>query len=288
LHKKIDEEFWEELSDILITSDVGNAATDRILERLRAVVREKNLSEPSQLHEELKLIMGEILTGVSVSRELNVQKGRLNVILMVGVNGSGKTTSTAKLAHLYKQQGLKVLLAAADTFRAAAIEQLEVWAERVGVEVIKHKEGSDPAAVVFDAVSAARSRGIDLLLVDTAGRLHSKANLMEELKKIRRVLQREIEDAPHEVLLVLDGTTGQNAIRQASEFNQTVELTGLVLCKLDGTAKGGIVVSIAQDFSIPVKLIGVGEGVDDLRPFDPQLFLEALFSEQAEEAEALP
>ncbi|GMU54826.1 MAG: signal recognition particle receptor FtsY [Candidatus Xenobia bacterium] len=292
LHKKIDEEFWEELHDILICADLGPVTSERIIESLRAVVKQKKLSEPSELVGELKGVLGQILQtnaeepGIpAASRELNVKKGRLNVVLMVGVNGTGKTTTTAKLANLFKQQGLKVMLVAADTFRAAAIEQLQVWGERLDLEVIRHKEGSDPSAVVFDAVSAARARGADLLLVDTAGRLHSKANLMEELKKMRRILQREIEDAPHEVLLVLDATTGQNALIQAREFMQAVDVTGLALCKLDGTARGGIVVSIAQEFQLPVKLIGVGEGIEDLQPFVPEVFLEALFSEAGTESE---
>lgn len=289
LHKKIDEEFWEELNDILITSDLGPLTTERIIESLRAIVKKKKLTEPAQLKGELKTVISEILRtnaedpGIPTSsRELNVKQGRVNVIFMVGVNGTGKTTTTAKLANLFKQQGLKVMLVAADTFRAAAIDQLQVWGDRLELEVMKHKEGSDPAAVLFDAVSAAKARKVDLLLVDTAGRLHSKSNLMEELKKMRRVLQREIEDAPHETLLVLDATTGQNALLQAREFMQAVDVTGLALCKLDGTAKGGIVVSIAQEFQLPVKLIGVGEGIEDLQPFVPEVFLEALFSEVEE------
>ncbi len=287
LHKKIDEEFWDELHDILITSDLGPVTTERIIDSLRGIVKKKKLTEPPQLVGELKQVIGEILktnaeeAGIpAASRELNVKQGRVNVIFMVGVNGTGKTTTTAKLANLFKQQGLKVMLVAADTFRAAAIDQLQVWGDRLELEVMKHKEGSDPAAVLFDAVSAAKARKVDLLLVDTAGRLHSKSNLMEELKKMRRVLQREIEDAPHETLLVLDATTGQNALLQAREFMQAVEVTGLALCKLDGTAKGGIVVSIAQEFQLPVKLIGVGEGIEDLQPFVPEVFLEALFAEE--------
>ncbi len=290
-HKKIDDELWDELEDVLLTADVGIGASERILEELRQVVKEKKLNEPDSLLAELKAILGRILGAelpdagqeadeVPVNaRKLNVEHGKLMVVLMVGVNGAGKTTTTAKIAAHYKAQGFKVLMAAADTFRAAAIDQLQVWADRIGVDLIKHQEGADPAAVVFDAVSAAKARGTELLLVDTAGRLHNKANLMEELRKIRRVAGRDLEGAPHEILLVLDATTGQNALEQARVFNSVTELTGLILCKLDGTSRGGIIVAIAQEFNIPVRYIGVGEGVDDLREFDPQQFLEALFAE---------
>jgi len=285
-HRKIDEEFWEELEAILLTADVGVAATDRILEALRGSVREKKLREPSELLGELREVMGRILGAEDPqARTLKVEKGRVNVVLMVGVNGTGKTTTTAKLAHHYQRQGFNVLLAAADTFRAAAIDQLQVWADRVGVDLVRHREGSDPAAVVYDAIAAAQARGADLVLVDTAGRLHSKANLMEELKKIRRVSGKDLPGAPHEVLLVLDATTGQNALEQARVFHQVTELTGLVLCKLDGTARGGIIVAIAQEFQIPVKYIGVGEGLEDLQPFAPEQFLEALFSQRPEAGE---
>ncbi len=290
-HKKIDDELWDELEDVLLTADVGIGASERILEELRQVVKEKKLSEPDSLLAELKAILGRILGTEALEagqeaeevpvnvRKLNVEHGKLMVVLMVGVNGAGKTTTTAKIAAHYKAQGFKVLMAAADTFRAAAIDQLQVWADRIGVDLIKHQEGADPAAVVFDAVSAAKARGTELLLVDTAGRLHNKANLMEELRKIRRVAGRDLEGAPHEILLVLDATTGQNALEQARVFNSVTELTGLILCKLDGTSRGGIIVAIAQEFNIPVRYIGVGEGVDDLREFDPQQFLEALFAE---------
>ncbi len=285
-HRKIDQEFWEDLEAILLTADVGVAATDRILEALRGAVREKKLREPSELLGELREVMGRILGADDPQAgDLKIEKGRVNVVLMVGVNGTGKTTTTAKLAHHYQKQGFKVLLAAADTFRAAAIDQLQVWADRVGVDLVRHREGSDPAAVVYDAIAAAQARGADLVLVDTAGRLHSKANLMEELKKIRRVSGKDLPGAPHEVLLVLDATTGQNALEQARVFHQVTELTGLVLCKLDGTARGGIIVAIAQEFQIPVKYIGVGEGLEDLQPFVPQLFLEALFNQRPEAGE---
>lgn len=289
MHRKIDEDFWEELEGILLTADVGVSATDRILASLRAAVQEKRIREPQELLAELKAVMAEILTaGDPEKRKLQLEDGRVNVVMMVGVNGTGKTTSTAKLAHHYKQQGRKVLLAAADTFRAAAIDQLQIWADRIGIDLVRHREGSDPAAVVYDAISAAQARGADLVLVDTAGRLHSKANLMEELKKIRRVAGRDLPGAPHEVLLVLDATTGQNALQQAKVFHEATELTGLVLCKLDGTARGGIIVAIAQEFNIPVKYIGVGEGVDDLHEFDPGDFLDALFSTRREASASEP
>jgi fused signal recognition particle receptor len=285
-HGKIDEELWEDLEAILLTADVGVGATDRILEALRGSVHEKKLREPSELLDELREVMGRILgADTPQAGALKVEKGRVNVVLLVGVNGTGKTTTTAKLAHHYQKQGFKVLLAAADTFRAAAIDQLQVWADRLGVDLVRHREGSDPAAVVYDAIAAAQARGVDLVLVDTAGRLHSKANLMEELKKIRRVSGKDLPDAPHEVLLVLDATTGQNALEQARVFHQATELTGLVLCKLDGTARGGIIVAIAQEFQIPVKYIGVGEGLEDLQPFIPQQFLEALFEQPSEVGE---
>lgn len=277
LHKKIDEDFWEELEDTLITSDVGTSATDRILDDLRAHAKEHKLSEPEELRDRLKEVIQEILLTDEENRTLNIEQGRVNVILMIGVNGAGKTTSTAKLTHYFQQQGMSVLLAAADTFRAAAIEQLETWSKRLDVPLIKHKEGSDPAAVVYDACSAAKARKSDILIVDTAGRLQNKSNLMKELEKIHRVIDREIPDAPHEVMLVLDATTGQNALSQARQFSAVTPITGLVMCKLDGSARGGIMVAVAQEFGIPVKFIGVGEGVDDLRPFAPRLFIDALF-----------
>lgn len=285
MHGKVDEALWEELEDILITSDVGTAATEKIIEQLRAIVKEKKLTTAEPLLEEMRTILGGVLNydGSDVPSEpadpLNIEEGRLNVILMVGVNGTGKTTSTAKLTHRLKSKGHKVILAAADTFRAAAIDQLLVWGTRLGVDVIHQNEGSDPAAVVFDAINAAKARKADVLIVDTAGRLHSKVNLMEELRKIRRVLTREIPDAPHETLLVLDATTGQNAVNQARTFNEVANLTGLILAKLDGTAKGGIVVAISQEFQIPVKYIGLGEKIEDLQVFHPKPFLSALFGE---------
>lgn len=285
LHGKVDEALWQELEDILIMSDVGTAATEKIIEELRNVVKEKKLTTAEPLLEEMRQILSKVLNydGAEVPSEpvdpLNIEEGRLNVILMVGVNGTGKTTTTAKLTHRLKSKGHKVILAAADTFRAAAIDQLQVWATRLSVDLIHQSEGSDPAAVVYDAVNAAKARKADVLIVDTAGRLHSKLNLMEELRKIRKVLSREIPDAPHETLLVLDATTGQNAVNQARIFNEVANLTGMVLAKLDGTAKGGIVVAIAQEFQIPVKYIGLGEKIEDLQVFHPKPFLSALFGE---------
>jgi len=279
LHKKVDEDFWEELEDTLITSDVGTSATERILEELREYAREHKVSEPAGLKSRIREVIEEILLTDEEKRTLNIEPGRVNVIIMVGVNGAGKTTSTAKLTHYFKNQGFSVLLAAADTFRAAAIEQLESWSKRLEVELIKHKEGSDPAAVVYDACSAAKARKTDILLIDTAGRLQNKSNLMKELEKIHRVIGKEIPDAPHEVMLVLDATTGQNALSQAQQFSAVTPITGLVMCKLDGSAKGGIMVAVAQEFGIPVKFIGVGEAKDDLKPFVPELFIKALFGE---------
>ena len=279
LHKKVDEDFWEELEDTLITSDVGTSATDRILDELRDYAQEHKVSEPAGLTSRLREVLEEILLTDEENRTLNIEEGRVNVIIMVGVNGAGKTTSTAKLTHYFKSQGFSVMLAAADTFRAAAIEQLESWSKRLDVPLIKHKEGSDPAAVVYDACSAAKARKADILLIDTAGRLQNKSNLMKELEKIHRVIGKEIPDAPHEVMLVLDATTGQNALSQAQQFSAVTPITGLVMCKLDGSAKGGIMVAVAQEFGIPVKFIGVGESKDDLKPFVPQLFIEALFGE---------
>jgi len=271
----IDEELWEELESILIGADVGVVTTERIIREMRGVVKERGLKDPEELTEALKekmaLILGE-------PKSLNLAEGTLSVILVVGVNGTGKTTSIAKLAHRLKTDGKKVLVAAADTFRAAAIEQLEVWAGRVHFDVISHREGADPAAVVFDSISAAKARNSDVLIVDTAGRLQTKVNLMEELKKVRRIITRDIPDAPHETLLVLDATTGQNALQQARLFGAASEVTGIVLCKLDGTAKGGIVLAISGELGIPVKFIGLGEKIEDLKEFDPRDFLEALFA----------
>ncbi|GAW91045.1 signal recognition particle-docking protein FtsY [Calderihabitans maritimus] len=276
--REIDEDFFEELEAILLGADVGVEATEELIDQLRAAVKEKKLHEPEQVQEILKEKMA-ILLG-SEEQGLNIDQEPPNVVMVVGVNGVGKTTTIGKLAYQLKQQGRKVLLAAGDTFRAAAIDQLEVWAQRVGVEVIKHQEGADPAAVVYDALQAARARKTDVLIVDTAGRLHTKSNLMEELKKVRRIIEREHPGAPHEVLLVLDATTGQNALSQVKLFKEAVGVTGIVLTKLDGTAKGGVIIAISSQFNLPVKLIGIGEKLEDLRPFDPGEFVEALFAEE--------
>lgn len=288
-YKKIDDDFFDELEEILITSDVGVNTVMELIDELRTEVRKQKIEDAIDLQPILsEKLVALLKNDEAADTELNVQDGRLNVILFVGVNGVGKTTTIGKMAHMFKQQGKKVLLAAGDTFRAAAIEQLEVWGERVGVEVIKQQQGSDPAAVIYDAVQAAKSRQVDVLLCDTAGRLQNKVNLMEELAKVHRVLQRELPGAPHEVLLVLDATTGQNALSQAKTFGQSAGVSGLVLTKLDGTAKGGIVIAIRNELHIPVKYVGLGEGMNDLQPFDPEQFVHALFAGliQKEETEA--
>lgn len=278
-YKKIDENFFEELEEILISADVGVSTVMELIDELRSEVRKRKIENALDLQPVLSEKLVALLKNDDAQDvTLNIQEGRLNVILFVGVNGVGKTTTIGKMAHMFKQQGKKVLLAAGDTFRAAAIEQLEVWGERVGVEVIKHQQGSDPAAVIYDAVQAAKSRGVDILLCDTAGRLQNKVNLMEELSKVHRVVQRELPGAPHEVLLVLDSTTGQNALNQAKTFGQSAGVTGIVLTKLDGTAKGGIVIAIRNELNIPVKYVGLGEKMDDLQPFDPEQFVHALFA----------
>lgn len=272
--KKIDEELYEELEEALIQADVGVNTSMQLIETLRQRVRERKLEEAVQLksvlQEEIAAILGEERSTLNLT-------GNPTIIMVVGVNGVGKTTTIGKLANKLRNEGKKVLLAAGDTFRAAAIDQLEIWGNRVGCDVIKHSEGADPAAVAFDAVQAARARNVDVLIIDTAGRLHNKTNLMEELKKVGRVIQRDIPEAPHEVLLVLDATTGQNAVSQAKLFGQASGVTGIVLTKLDGTAKGGVVISIKDELSIPVKLIGIGEQIDDLRDFDAGAFAKALF-----------
>ncbi|MCL6610891.1 MAG: signal recognition particle-docking protein FtsY [Peptococcaceae bacterium] len=273
--KQIDEGLYDELEEVLIQADVGAETAFNLVEDLRRLAKERKAGDPAQLKPLLKELILEVLGRESYSL---ADGGALTVILVVGVNGVGKTTTIGKLAHNLKQGGKKVILAAGDTFRAAAIDQLEIWGNRAGADVIKHREGADPAAVVFDAIQAARARKADAVVVDTAGRLHTKSNLMEELKKIGRVLSREIPGAPHEVLLVLDATTGQNAINQARIFGEATGVTGIVLTKLDGTAKGGVIIGIKQALDIPVKFIGIGEGIDDLRPFNPVEFAEALFS----------
>ncbi|CAN7465361.1 signal recognition particle-docking protein FtsY [Paenibacillus sp. LjRoot153] len=274
--KKIDEDFYEELEEILIGADVGVNTVLKLIDELRAEVKKRKIEDPAELQPILSEKLIELLKG-DADAGLNINPNGLTVILFVGVNGVGKTTTIGKMAHMFKSQGKKVLMAAGDTFRAGAIEQLETWGERVGVDVIKQQSGADPAAVMYDAVQAAKTRGVDILLCDTAGRLQNKVNLMEELNKIYRVIQREVPDAPHEVILVLDATTGQNALSQAKLFGDKTGLTGLVLSKLDGTAKGGIVVAIRQELSLPVKYVGLGEKMDDLQQFDSEQFVHALF-----------
>ncbi len=270
---RIDEELFEELEEILIAGDVGVATAGAMCERLRERVKEQGVTDPAVIRDLLKEIVQEMLAGES---ELKLDT-KPSVILVIGVNGVGKTTSIGKLAAQFKAQGKQVILGAADTFRAAAIEQLEIWAERAGVAIVKHAQNADPAAVVFDTVSAAKARGADVVICDTAGRLHNKKHLMDELGKIRRVIDRELPQASCEVLLVLDATTGQNAVNQAREFREAAGITGIVLTKLDGTARGGVVLTICEELAIPVKYIGVGEGIDDLQPFDAKAFTDGLF-----------
>ncbi|MBE6679472.1 MAG: signal recognition particle-docking protein FtsY [Ruminococcaceae bacterium] len=270
---KVDEELFEELEELLICSDVGVSATEEILERLRDTVKSERITDGEVVKEKLKAILAEMVgEGSSLTLETTP-----SVILVIGVNGVGKTTSIGKISAQLKSQGKKVVVAAADTFRAAAIDQLAVWCDRAQVELIKQSEGSDPAAVVYDAVSAAKSRNADVLIVDTAGRLHNKKNLMDELAKINRVISRELPDVSRETLLVLDATTGQNAIMQAKEFKAVADITGLILTKLDGTAKGGSIFSIKGELDVPVKYIGVGEKIDDMQPFDSEEFVRAMF-----------
>ena len=280
VHKKIDEELYEELEDILLQADVGVAATCRLMDEIRQDVKKRKISDAADLRNLLQGKMKELL-GEDVSLQTDFPPP--TVILVVGVNGVGKTTTIGKLAYGMRQEGKSVLMVAADTYRAAAIEQLEIWSERADTEIIKHMPGSDPAAVVFDAIQAAKKRDIDVVVIDTAGRLHTKTNLMEELKKVRRVITRELSDAPHEVLLVIDAATGQNAMRQAELFKEATDITGIALTKLDGTAKGGIVFAISEELGIPVKLVGTGEGIDDLDDFDSDEFVSALFAEDEED-----
>ncbi len=271
---KIDEEFFEELEEALIMADLGVLTADYIIEKLRDSVKSKRITETEDVKEELKNVIIEILTEQNTKMVLDTAP---SVILVIGVNGVGKTTSIGKMAHLYKAQGKKVMLAAADTFRAAAIDQLDVWAKRAECDIIKHQENSDPAAVVFDACRAAQARGADVLICDTAGRLHNKENLMKELEKINRVIDRELPNSSRETLIVLDATTGQNAVSQAKLFGGVAPISGIVLTKLDGTAKGGVVVAISKEQNIPVKFIGVGEAIDDLQEFHAESFAKALF-----------
>jgi fused signal recognition particle receptor len=273
--RKIDEESLEELEEILITADVGMKAVEEIMVSLREKTKKGEVEDATSLKEVLKKEMVSILDH---PHPLVAPVNRPFVILAIGVNGVGKTTTIGKLASRFQSQGLSVLLAAGDTFRAAGIEQLEIWAKRANAQFIKHQSGSDPAAVAFDAIAAAQHRGIDVVIIDTAGRLHTKSPLMEELKKVKRVIEKAMPGAPQEILLVVDATTGQNALRQAEMFNDAIGVTGVALTKLDGTAKGGIVFAIKKEFGIPVRLIGIGEGLDDLRDFNPDEFVEALFS----------
>ena len=267
------EEFFDELEETLILADAGVETAENAVERLREVVHERGLRGGAEVQGAFVEIMADMLSGEDLTLKLDTKP---SVILMVGVNGVGKTTTIGKLAAKYTAEGKKVLLCAADTFRAAAAEQLTIWAERAHCDIVRHEEGSDPAAVVFDSIAASKARGKDLMIVDTAGRLHNKQNLMNELSKIRRIISRELPDADVETLLVLDATTGQNGLMQAKSFRDSADLTGVVLTKLDGTAKGGIVFAIANELSLPVKYVGVGEQVDDLMPFEPRAFAEAL------------
>jgi fused signal recognition particle receptor len=278
-HGKIDDELYDELEEILLQADVGVLATNRLLEEIRTEVKKQHLSDSQSvkalLRERMVSLLGE-------PQPLTLMPQGPTVILVVGVNGVGKTTTIGKLANRYSSQGKQVLIAAADTFRAAAIEQLEVWSQRTGAEIIKHQAGSDPAAVVFDALQAADKRRADLVIIDTAGRLHTQTNLMEELRKIKRVIERELPGAPHEVLLVVDATTGQNALRQAELFKEAAGVTGIVLAKFDGTARGGVVLGIREELGIPVKLVGLGEKGEDLKDFDGEEFTAALFGEEVQ------
>lgn len=288
-YRKVDEDFFEELEELLIKADVGVMTVMDLIEELEMEAKRQNIKDAADLRGVIseKLVDIYVEEGHDIESEssLNIQENDLSVFLFVGVNGVGKTTSIGKLAHQFKQQGKKVLLVAGDTFRAGAIEQLAVWGERTGVDVIKHSEGSDPAAVIYDGIQAAKSRGADILLCDTAGRLQNKVNLMNELSKVKRVIEREIPGAPHEVLLVLDATTGQNALSQAKTFSNATDVSGIVLTKLDGTAKGGIVLAIRKELKLPVKFVGLGEQMTDLEEFDPHAFVYGLFADLLEKDE---
>ncbi len=280
LHGKneIDEDLYEELEEILIMGDVGMNTASEICEKLRDYVAKKNLRKPAQVKDAIRDIVAEMLQGGEDMGLITLP----SVILVIGVNGVGKTTTIGKMAAMYKAQGKKVILGAADTFRAAAIEQLEEWANRAGVDIIKHKEGADPAAVIFDTIQAGKARDCDIIICDTAGRLHNKKNLMDELAKIYKVIDRELPYNDRESLLVLDATTGQNAVNQAREFKNVAEITGIVLTKLDGSAKGGVVLNIKNDLKVPVKFVGVGEQIDDLQPFNPDAFAKGLFENEVQ------
>ena len=281
-YSAIDEDFYEELEEILIMGDIGVNATTEIMERLKAQVKEKHIKDPAECKQ---LLIDSIREQMQVGETAYDFEKNQSVILLIGANGVGKTTSVGKLAGKLKDQGKKVLIAAADTFRAAAGEQLAEWGRRAGVDIIGGKEGTDPASVIYDAVNAAKARHVDVLLCDTAGRLHNKRNLMEELRKMNRIIDREFPDAHRENLIVLDGTTGQNALAQAREFGEVANLTGIILTKMDGTAKGGIAVAIQSELKVPVKYIGVGETIEDLQKFDPDQFVNALFDVKPEEEE---
>ncbi|KMY45028.1 cell division protein FtsY [Bacillus sp. FJAT-27916] len=285
-YREVDEDFFEELEDVMIQADIGVETVMELIDKLKFEVKRRNIKETKEVQSVISEKLVEIYeSGEESSAEMNIQEDALTVVLFVGVNGVGKTTTIGKLAHKYKAEGKKVLLAAGDTFRAGAIEQLEVWGERVGVEVIKQGAGSDPAAVMYDAVQAAKSRKADILLCDTAGRLQNKVNLMKELEKVKKVIEREIPGAPHEVLLVLDATTGQNALMQTKTFKEATDVSGIVLTKLDGTAKGGIVIAIRHELGIPVKFVGLGEQMDDLQEFDAEQFVYGLFADLVDKAE---
>ncbi|WP_018932702.1 signal recognition particle-docking protein FtsY [Gracilibacillus lacisalsi] len=287
-YRKVDEDFFEDLEEVLIAADVGVTTVMELIEELEMEVKRQNIKDTNEVKQVISEKLVEIYQGDNDESEdssLNMQQDDLTVILFVGVNGVGKTTTIGKLAHQLKSEGKEVLLTAGDTFRAGAIEQLNEWGKRVGVDVIKHNEGSDPAAVIYDGIQAAKSRNADVLLCDTAGRLQNKVNLMNELAKVKRVIEREVPNAPHEVLLVLDATTGQNALSQAKTFSEATDVSGIVLTKLDGTAKGGIVLAIRNELGTPVKLVGLGEKVTDLQTFDPHAFVYGLFADLLEEEE---
>ena len=283
-YRKVDEDFFEELEEVLIGADVGFTTVMELIDELKKEVKLRNIQDPSEVQAVISEKLVEIYnSGEEQISELNIEDGRLNIILFVGVNGVGKTTTIGKLANKLKNEGKSVILAAGDTFRAGAIEQLEVWGERSGVPVVKQTAGSDPAAVIYDAVQSAKAKKADVLICDTAGRLQNKVNLMKELEKVKRVIDREVPDAPHEVLLALDATTGQNAMAQAKEFSKATNVTGIALTKLDGTAKGGIVLAIRNELNIPVKLVGLGEKVDDLQEFDAESYVYGLFSDMIDQ-----
>jgi len=285
-YRKVDEEFFEELEEILIGADVGFDTVMELIDELKLEVKRKNIQDTEDVQSVISEKLVEIYQGDrDEDSSLNIQDDQLTVLLFVGVNGVGKTTTIGKMAHMFKEQGKNVVLAAGDTFRAGAIEQLEVWGERVGVPVIKQAAGSDPAAVMFDAVQSAKAKKADILICDTAGRLQNKVNLMKELEKVKRVIEREVPGAPHEVLLVLDATTGQNAMVQAKTFKEATNVSGIVLTKLDGTAKGGIVLAIRNELEIPVKFVGLGEKMDDLQPFDAEKYVYGLFSNLVDKEE---